>query len=235
MQMDKVYETENRRFYGRRQGHSLSLVRKKLMSDLLPDLLIDPDNYDILGTSLLFKPNTEVWMEIGFGAGEHLVFHAERNPKIGFIGCEPYVNGMAALLSQIKKKSLTNIRLYNDDARILIKRLAPNFINRVFILFSDPWPKKRHHRRRYINVENLNDLSRVMRDRAKLHFATDDMGFARWSLDLFNKHPDFSWLVNGPEDWRNSYPDSTRTRYEKKAINCGRKCIYLTFQRHMRY
>jgi len=173
-------------------------------------------------------------MEIGFGAGEHLVFQAEQNPEIVLVGCEPYVNGVAAILSQIKIKSLSNVRLYNDDARILIQRLSSNFIDRVFILFSDPWPKKRHHRRRFVNSENLNELSRVMKDHAKLRFATDDMSFVRWSLDMFNRHPDFDWLANGPEDWRNSYPDSIRTRYETKAINCGRKCIYLTFQRRLR-
>ena len=218
-------------FYGRRKGYSLSLLRKNLLNELLPKLLIDTESSGLIIPSLYFKKNNEIWLEIGFGAGEHLAAQAARYPDVGFIGCEPYVNGVAKLLSEIKKKSLNNIRLHNDDARLLLEKLTPASINKVFVLFSDPWPKKRHNRRRFINYENLNALSRVMKNFANLRFATDDMGFARWALSMFYQHPDFHWLVDGPEDWRNRYVDALSTRYEKKAIKRGQKCVYLTFQR----
>ena len=218
-------------FYGRRKGYSLSQFRMVLMNKLLPKLLVDSNKSGLISPSLLFKKNNEVWLEIGFGAGEHLADQAQRYPEIGFIGCEPYINGVARLLSEIQKKSLNNILLYNDDARLLLEKLAPNSISKVFILFSDPWPKKRHHCRRFINDENLDALSRVMKNHANIRFATDDMGFVQWALNVFYHHPNFSWLVDGPDDWHNRYVDALQTRYEKKAIERGQKCIYLTFQR----
>jgi tRNA (guanine-N7-)-methyltransferase len=221
-------------FYGRRKGYSLSQFRTDLVNELLPELLVDLNNPGLISPALLFKTNKEVWLEIGFGAGEHLADQAQRHPEIGFIGCEPYINGVARLLSEIKQKSLNNILLYNDDARLLLKKLAPNSINKVFILFADPWPKKRHHRRRFINRENLNALSRVMKSHANIRFATDDMGYVRWALNMFYHHPNFDWLVDGPDDWHNCYVDALQTRYEKKAIEQGQKCIYLTFQRGSR-
>jgi tRNA (guanine-N7-)-methyltransferase len=221
-------------FYGRRKGYSLSQFRMGLVNELLPELLVDLNNPGLISPSLLFKTNKEVWLEIGFGAGEHLADQAQRHPEIGFIGCEPYINGVARLLSEIQQKSLNNILLYNDDARLLLEKLAPNSISKVFILFSDPWPKKRHHGRRFINQENLNALSRVMKNHANIRFATDDMGFARWALNMFYHHPNFDWLVNGPDDWHNCYVDALETRYEKKAIERGQKCVYLTFKRSSR-
>ena len=122
-------------FYGRRKGYSLSQFRTDLVNELLPELLVDLNNPGLISPSLLFKTNKEVWLEIGFGAGEHLADQAQRHPEIGFIGCEPYVNGVARLLSEIKHKSLNNILLYNDDARLLLKKLAPNSIN-VFLIIS---------------------------------------------------------------------------------------------------
>jgi tRNA (guanine-N7-)-methyltransferase len=218
-------------FYGRRKGYSLSQFRMKLIKELLPKLLIDLDKPGLIIPSLLFNKNDDIWLEVGFGAGEHLVAQAEKYPNIGFIGCDPYINGVARLLSETERKSLNNILLHNDDARRLLEKIVPASISKIFILFSDPWPKKRHNRRRFINYENLDSLSRVMKNNANLRFATDDMSFARWALNVFHHHPDFDWLVDGPEDWRDRYVDAIATRYEKKAIKRGQKCIYLTFQR----
>jgi tRNA (guanine-N7-)-methyltransferase len=218
-------------FYGRRKGYSLSQFRVKLINELLPKLSINLDKPGLITPSLLFNKNEDIWLEIGFGAGEHLLAQAERYPNIGFIGCDPYINGVARLLSGIKQKSVNNILLHHDDARSLIEKLAPGSISKVFILFSDPWPKKRHNRRRFINYENLDALSRVMKNHADIRFATDNMSFVRWALNMFHHHPDFDWLVDGPEDWRNRYVDSIPTRYEKKAIERGQSCIYLTFRR----
>ena len=218
-------------FYGRRKGYSLSQFRTDLINDFLPELSVNIDKPGLIAPSLLFKKNNEVWLEIGFGAGEHLADQAQRYPEISFIGCEPYINGVARLLSEIQQKSLNNILLYNDDARLLLEKLEPNSIGKVFILFSDPWPKKRHHRRRFINYENLDALSRVMKSHANIRFATDDMDFVRWALNMFYNHPSFDWLVDRPDDWQSRYMDALQTRYEKKAAERGQKCIYLTFQR----
>jgi tRNA (guanine-N7-)-methyltransferase len=228
---DKSYLSGKHQFYGRRKGHSISEFRLNLMNELLPKLLIDLEKSGLIIPSQLFNKSGDVWLEVGFGAGEHLVAQAERYPGIGFIGCEPYVNGVARVLSEIRQKSLNNILLYNNDARQLLEKLAPASISKIFVLFSDPWPKNRHNRRRFINYENLNALSRVMKDRAKLRFATDDMSFVRWALNVFHRHPDFDWLDDGPEDWRNRYDDAISTRYEEKAIKRGQQCIYLTFRR----
>jgi tRNA (guanine-N7-)-methyltransferase len=218
-------------FYGRRKRYSLSQFRTDLINEFLPELLVNLDQPGLIAPSLLFKKNNEVWLEIGFGAGEHLADQAQRYPEISFIGCEPYINGVARLLSEIQQKSLNNILLYNDDARLLLDKLEPNSISKVFILFSDPWPKKRHHRRRFISYENLDALSRVMKNHANIRFATDDMDFVRWALNMFYHHPGFDWLVDRPDDWQNRYMDALQTRYEKKAAERGQKCIYLTFQR----
>ena len=147
---NRSYFPGKHQFYGRRKGYSISESRLKLINELLPKLLIDLEKPGLITPSLLFNKGADVWLEVGFGAGEHLVAQAERYPDIGFIGCEPYINGVARVLSAIRQKSLNNIVLHNDDARQVLEKLAPASISKVFILFSDPWPKKRHHRRRVI-------------------------------------------------------------------------------------
>lgn len=218
-------------FYGRRKGHTLRPHRQHLMKELLPKLIVPSDTNTPTDTADLFDQASEVWMEIGFGAGEHLAAQAESHPEVGIIGCEPYINGVATLLSVIEKKSLKNIRIFNDNARLLLENLAADSIAKVFVLFSDPWPKKRHNRRRFINSETLNALARIMKDRAEFRFATDDMSYIRWALDAFYHHPDFKWQVAGPTDWRERYPDAAATRYETKALKQGKKGVYLKFQR----
>jgi tRNA (guanine-N7-)-methyltransferase len=184
--------------------------------------------------ALFPDPVTEVWLEVGFGGGEHLAAQARRHPQVGLIGCEPYVNGVARLLSLVEGDRLTNLRVFDNDARLLLDRLADASIDRVFVLFSDPWPKKRHQKRRFIGEETLRGLARVMRDGGLLRFASDEMGYVRWTLEHLHRNPDFLWAANRPEDWRRPPADGAETRYETKARAAGRTCVYLDFRRRFR-
>ena len=180
---------------------------------------------------LFDTPPRDLWMEIGFGAGEHLAHQASQFPNIGLIGVEPYVNGVAALLAAIKANSLNNIRLFDDDVRLLLPRLPDGCLGRLFILFSDPWPKARHNRRRVFTAENLIEFARILRSGAVLRFASDDMNYVRQALETVQKSSDFYWRPTGPSDWRDRPTDALETRYEVKARLHGRSPVYLTFIR----
>ncbi len=177
---------------------------------------------------------TDLWLEIGFGAGEHLAAQAAAHPEIGLIGCEPYVNGVAALLSRIDAVGLTNIRIVADDARPLLAALPAACLGRVFILFPDPWPKRRHHKRRLISTRALAELARVMKDDAELRLATDHREYARWMLRHLLADPDFFWTARCPRDWREAPPDWPETRYQIKAAAAGRPAMFLRFRRRVR-
>jgi len=172
-----------------------------------------------------------VWLEIGFGGGEHLAAQAKIYPDIGFIGCEPFINGVAKLLAAIRDDNLKNIRICDDDARPLLDAMDGDCIERAFILYSDPWPKKRHNKRRFIVKENLDRLARVMKDGAQLHFASDHMDFVSWSLQHLIAHPDFAWQARSARDWRMPPADWVPTRYEEKALARGERPAYLLFTR----
>ena len=174
---------------------------------------------------------TDVWLEVGFGAGEHLAWQAEAYPEVGVIGAEPYVAGMAKLLARIADKNLRNIRLYTEDVRDVIAAAPDASFGRIFILFPDPWPKTRHHKRRFIQMEMLDRLARVMRPGAELRFATDDPGYLVWALERLSAHPAFGWLAESAADWRARTRDWPQTRYEAKAITASRACSYLRFAR----
>lgn len=176
-------------------------------------------------------PPTRVWLEIGFGGGEHLAAQAQRHPDIGFIGCEPFINGVAKLLAAVRDDDLKNVRICDDDARPLLDAMDENSIERAFILFSDPWPKKRHNKRRFINPENLDRLARVLKDGAELCFASDHMDFVAWSLERLRAHPSFVWTALTAADWRLPPEDWIATRYEEKARARGEKPAYLLFTR----
>ena len=173
----------------------------------------------------------EFWLEIGFGAGEHLAWQAQAHPQIGHIGAEPYIAGMAKLLAKIADANLVNIRLYTEDARDVIAALPKESVGRIFILFPDPWPKKRHHKRRFIQTEILDKLASVMKKDAELRFATDDPDYLVWALERFVAHPCFRWLAQSPADWRLRPTDWPETRYEAKAKGASRACTYLRFVR----
>lgn len=222
--------TRRRSLYGRRHGRALRSGQQRVIDTLLPRLRIDlPDDDRSLDPLTLFPQRpTDVWIEVGFGAGEHMAAQAAANPQVGIIGCEPYVNGIAALLLRAEEQELANIRLYDDDARDLMARLADNSIGRLFLLFPDPWPKARHHKRRFISPRTLDQLARVMKDDAELRFATDDPGYLAWTLEHFDRHRSFSRSSGGS---LGGAPDWPGTRYEAKAGRAGRNCSRLRFRR----
>ncbi len=233
-----VWEGERRRptFYGRRRGRRLRPGREALLAALLPRLAIPlPPEGDRLDPGALFNGGvSEVWLEIGFGAGEHLATQAVANPGIGFIGCEPYVNGVTSLLSRIEREGIGNIRVWADDSRPLLGVLAGASIGRAFILFPDPWPKARHHKRRIVSRSTLDALAFTLADGAELRLATDDSDYAAWMLARAAPHPSFQWLARSPRDWRQRPPDWPPTRYERKATAAGRESMYLRFRRRPR-
>jgi tRNA (guanine-N7-)-methyltransferase len=160
----------------------------------------------------------DVWLEIGYGGGEHLLWQAEQNPKIGLIGAEPYEGGTAKLLSKLEVSHARNIRLHEGDAREIIDALPDASLGRVFILFPDPWPKTRHHKRRFIQMELLDRLAQVMKSGAELRFATDDRSYLVWALERIAAHPMFEWTAERAADWMTRPADWPQTRYEAKAI-----------------
>lgn len=226
-----------RNFYGRRHGKRLSPLQEKLLEEALeaisvPELALSEEKssraIDLTG---LFNCECPVWLDIGFGSGEHTVHQAMLNPKIGILGCEIYVNGVASLLSKLRDKPLPNIRIHLGDIRDLMDVLPPFSISKAFLLYPDPWPKKRHHQRRFMTSEHLIPLARVMKSGAELRIATDVPDYARQSIEVIMYNSNFEWTANCREDWQQPRPDQMTTRYEVKAINEGRTPIYLTFTR----
>jgi tRNA (guanine-N7-)-methyltransferase len=206
--------------------------QQQLFETLLPELAITLPETGRLDPRVLFSAGVSaVWLEIGFGGGEHLAEQAARHPEIGFIGSEVFENGVAKLLAEIDRRRLGNVRLFADDARPLIEALAPASIGRVFILFPDPWPKQRHHKRRLVAAPTLDRLAEIMPVRAELRLATDDPGYLLWMLEHATTHPGFVWLARRPADWRERPPDWPPTRYEAKARAAGRTPVFLRFAR----
>lgn len=203
------------RTFGRVGGRALSARQRALIDELLPELEV-PEALDDLRA--LFPRLEEIWLEIGFGGGEHLIEQARRNPKTGFIGCEPFIEGMAKALTQIEADGLTNVRLRMDDVRPLIESFAPQSLDRVFILFPDPWPKKRQQKRRLIQPEFLTGLHRACRKGARVRFATDVASYADEALLHFLQNGGFRWLAEMAADWRNAPADHVTTRYETKKL-----------------
>jgi tRNA (guanine-N7-)-methyltransferase len=220
------------RVYGRRRGRPLRQGRRILTESLLPRIAIALPEERALDPKTVFPtPPAAVWLEIGFGAGEHLAAQAEAHPAIGFIGCEVFESGIARLLGEIARGGLDNIRIFADDARLLLDCLKPASIGRVFILFPDPWPKQRHHKRRLVAPITLDRLAIVMQSGAELRLATDDRDYLAWMLEHATAHPDFVWAARRPADWRERAPDWPATRYEEKARAAGRSPAFLRFIR----
>ncbi len=199
------------------------------MDTLLPSLLIDlPEGP--LAPETLFPTQKEYWLEIGFGGGEHLAHQASLYRTIGIIGCEPYLNGVAGLLKHIDDEQLNNIRIYADDARLLMEKLPAASITKAFILYPDPWPKARHKKRRLIQTPLLDSLARIMAPGGQLRIATDDDDYCTWILEHALPHPSFTWQANTCADWLDAPADWTTTRYEqKKAVDRGLTPSYLNF------
>ncbi len=212
-------ERHRRQLYGRRKGPKFSGHQSQLIETKLPQLAlqlqagIDPRGY--------FTESTveDVWLEVGFGAGEHLLWQAQAHPHIGMIGAEPYLSGVAKLLSKWQQAPCPNIRLYTDDARDIIEAMPDASLGRVFILFPDPWPKTRHHKRRFVQTALLDKLARVMRAGAELRFASDDAPYLEWTLERVMAHPDFVWTAEAAGDWLTRAADWPPTRYEAKELH----------------
>ncbi len=223
---------EDIRSYGRRHGRKFSPRQQRLLAEELPRVAVDPASPPPARAEDLFPaPVRDVWLEIGFGGGEHLVWQAEQNSDVGLIGCEPYLDGVVKVLDAKEAKRLRNIKLLADDARPLLRWLPEASIGRVFILFPDPWPKTRHHKRRLVSAAFLRTLARVMKPGAELRIGTDIGDYARTTLIAIRDTPAFRWQACGPSDWRRRPPDWPPTRYEQKAIAAGRRPVYLRFTR----
>jgi tRNA (guanine-N7-)-methyltransferase len=220
------------RVYGRRRGRALRAGRQRLYAELLPHLAVTLPADGALDPAALFAAGTEaIWFEIGFGAGEHLAEQAVRHPQIGFIGCEVFENGVARLIGEVARRELANVRIFADDARLLLDRLMPASIGRAFILFPDPWPKERHHKRRLVARPTLDRLAAILQPGAELRLATDDPDYLAWMLEHLTAHPEFRGPANRPPDRGERPADWPPTRYEEKARAAGRRPAFLRFVR----
>ena len=220
------------RLHGRRRGHTLRANQQRLLDEALPSLKLPLDELAAKGPAGIFPtPPRAVWLEIGFGGGEHLAAQAERNPDIGLIGCEVFENGIVTMLGHVTRTGSTNIRVVTEDARQVLDILPERSLDQVFILFPDPWRKVRHHKRRLVSTETLDRLAELMTDGAELRLGTDHVDYLRWMLARTTQHPAFEWLARGPADWRERPEDWPQTRYEAKAITQGRKPAFLRFRR----
>ncbi|MBI6628867.1 tRNA (guanine(46)-N(7))-methyltransferase TrmB [Pontibaca salina] len=225
----------HRNFYGRTKGQSLRRSQKAYIDQDLASFSPGAVDWDVnpertpLDIQTLYG-GRPLWLEVGFGGGEHLVHQAARNPDVGIIGAEPYINGVAMLLGKIRRAGVRNLAVHPGDARDLMDVLPPRSVARAFLLYPDPWPKKRHHRRRFVTQEHLEPLARAMAPGAILRLATDIPDYVRQALEEVPR-AGFDWLAERPADWREPWDDWISTRYEQKALREGRSPHYLTFRR----
>ena len=218
-------------FFGRRKGHKLRHHQADLIDHLLPHLALDLSTADASDPASLFDaPIDSLRLEIGFGGGEHLVAEALAFPGIGFIGCEPYVNGMAKILSQIEANNVTNIRLFAGDAAELLAWARPASFSRIDLIHPDPWPKRRHCKRRFVQDATIAEMSRVLKQRGEFRFVSDIDDYCAWTLMHMQRAADFAWTAERADDWRQPWPHYTMTRYGRKADREGRKASYLIFK-----
>lgn len=223
-------ETKNRTLYGRRVGKPLRQYQSSLVTDLLPRLAVDVSAPIVLAD--IFPTHCQAYqIEIGFGGAEHLLHRAFAQPEVGFIGCEPFVNGVAKALAGIDAEALANVRLHMGDAREVLAQLPDGVLDVVTVLYPDPWPKWRHRTRRFISSETISSMARVLHTGGEVRFATDIEDYAAWTLARFLKHPDFEWQAQNDQDWLIAWDGWPGTRYEAKALREGRAPVYLTFVR----
>ena len=220
------------RSFGRRRTKGLRITRAGAMENILPAVQISLPEDEIDPRSFFDAPVKEVWLEIGFGNGEHLLHQALANPGTGLIGCEPFMNGVAALCVGIQEKKPENIRIWPDDARLLMEKFRPGSLGRIFLLHPDPWPKSRHHKRRFVQQETLDLMARLLKRGGEFRMATDHPELAVWLLEKTYFHPEFTWLATSAEDWRNPPADWPETRYGQKGLKQGRPPVYLSFRRN---
>ena len=225
-------ERHARAFFGRRKGHRLRKRQSELIETLLPRLAIDlgkpapPDPHSLFPAAV-----SDVTLEIGFGGGENLIAQATARSQTGFIGVEPFVNGMAKALAGIENANLQNIRLHFDDATSLVAWLPDASLTRIDLIHPDPWPKRRHWKRRFVQDATIARLARILRRGGELRFVTDIADYAAWTLLRFMRSADFEWTAQCADDWRKAWPDFTRTRYHAKAAREDRSPCFLIFRR----
>ena len=221
-----------RAFFGRRKGHKLRAHQADLIAHLLPRLALDittPPGPDLTG--LFGMPVDNIRLEIGFGGGEHLLAEARAFPKSGFIGCEPYVNGMAKILALIEAGDVGNIRLFAGDASELLAWVPAKSLARINLIHPDPWPKRRHWKRRFVQDATIAAMARALKPGGEFRFVSDISDYCAWTLSHFARAPDFFWTAERASDWREPWPDYTMTRYGRKAEREGRNAAYLIFRK----
>ncbi len=219
-------------FFGRKKGHELKRRQAELMATLLPKLAVDlaaPAPRDLV--TLFPHAVEDVRIEIGFGGGEHLAAQALAHPTVGFIGCEPFLNGMAKGLALIETHALKNVRLHFGDATDLLAWLPDGALARVDLLYPDPWPKKRHWKRRFVQEKSVAAIARILRSGGLFRFATDIPDYGAWTLARVMRAPEFSWMAERADDWRIPWAGWVETRYEAKAKREGRTPNYFIFRR----
>ena len=222
------------RSFGRRRSKGLRVTRAEAMEEVLPRCTLfplPPGEHRIDPRSCFDQPVKAAWFEIGFGNGEHLLHQAIHNPDVGFIGCEPFMNGVSALCVGIKEHGLTNIRIWPEDARLLMERLQPQSLDRLFLLHPDPWPKNRHQKRRFVQTETLDQIAALLTPGAELRMATDHQELAAWVLEKTYFHRAFQWLATSADDWRKPPADWPETRYGQKGVQQGRPPVFFIFKK----
>ncbi len=219
-------------FFGRRHGKPLRNHQKNLFEDLLPRLEINVESPAPQDLRMLFEAKVDaVRLEIGFGGGEHLHHETGRYPQTGFIGVEPFINGMAKMLAALDGEPRPNLRLYDEDATAVLDWLPDASLSGIDLFYPDPWHKRRHWKRRFVSDANLDRFARVLKPGAKFRFASDIEHYVNWTLQHCRRHPAFDWQAEGPSDWNDAYEGWPGTRYEAKAFREGRRAAYLTFIR----
>ena len=222
------------RYFGRRRGKPLRNARAALLETLLPKIRLPrPAPGEMFDVPALFpKQKQRFWLEIGFGGGEHLAAQACANPDINFIGCEVFLNGIGSLLKHVEQDGTADdIRVFPDDARQIMPAFPDGIFERIFLLFPDPWPKKRHAERRFVSQENLDVLARLLKDGGEFRVASDDLNYIEWAIAQGAQHPDFILKGETMENCRQRPADWMPTRYEEKALKQGKVCHYLSFTR----
>jgi tRNA (guanine-N7-)-methyltransferase len=223
---------QTRAFFGRRKGHPLRPHQAALFGTLLPRLALDLSAPPPADLRARFHGVDEVRLEIGFGGGEHLIAEALRHPRVGFIGGEPFVNGMAKALTLVEQHDVSNIRLHHGDASELIAWLPAASLIRVDLIYPDPWPKRRHWKRRFVQDESVAAIARLLRPGGEFRFASDIADYSAWTLVRLLRSREFAWTAERANDWRQPWAGFSGTRYEAKAKRAGRAPCYLTFKRN---
>lgn len=221
--------TTIRRLYGRRAGHSLRVGQAAMFERLMPEVELPASGP--LDAWTLFGDNRPLELEIGFGSGEHLAGHAEMRPDHGFIGCEPFLNGVVGALGHIEHQDLSNVRLHMGDALEVLERLPDGSLDRAYLLHPDPWPKARHAKRRFMNKGPIDVIARKLRPGGLFRFGTDHPIYCRWAMMVMGQRDDFEWLANTPQDFLIRPDDWPETRYERKARRLGHEVWYFQYRR----